>query len=117
MNLTPAQLKQLRTIQGFREKPPTVGWYFRVNWRFYTYVATLCLGAVLLLAWGGASKFSGFFVGFLLAVVTRDFRFFSLFVSSWPLSREITDWRRVDELVASSRETLPNTSLERTREG
>lgn len=117
MNLTPAQLKQLRMIQGFRVKPPTVGWYFRVNWRLYAYIGALCAGAVLLLAWGGMSILSGFFAGFLLALVLRDFRFFSLFVNSWPLSREITDWQRVDELVASAGEARPNTAFERTPEG
>jgi hypothetical protein len=117
MNLTPAQLKQLRMIQGFRLKPPTVGWYFRINWRLYAYIGALCVAAAFLLAWGRMSTFSGFFAGFILAVVLRDFRFFKLFVSSWPLSQEITDWRRVDELVASASEARPNNSLERTREG
>ena len=117
MKLSPAQLKQLRLIQGFRINPPTVAWYFRVNWRVYAYVGVLCVGGAGFLAWGGWPVFSGFFVGFLLAVVIRDFRFFKLFVEAWPLSREITNWTRVEELVASADQAQPNTSLERTHEG
>ena len=117
MQPTPAQLKQLRLLQGFRSKPPTIGWYFRVNWSAYAYIGVLCVGGSIFLAWDGWPAFSGFFAGFLLAAVVRDFRFFKLFVTGWPLSNEITNWTKVEDLIANASAARPNTSLERTREG
>jgi hypothetical protein len=116
MKLTPAQIKQLRMSQGLRVTPPTVGFYFRANWRAYTYLCVLCTGAIVFFVWGGWPIVSGFFAGFLFAAVVRDLKLFAKFVEAWPLSNEITDWRRVEELLAVADETRPNKSLERTRE-
>jgi hypothetical protein len=107
---TAAQIKQLRLLQGFRSKPPTVAWYFRANWWVYACLSVLCVGAAILLAWDGWPVFSGFFAGLLTAAVVRDLRFFRLFVTGWPLSNEITDWAKVEALIANASATQPNTS-------
>jgi hypothetical protein len=117
MKLTPAQIKQLRMIQGFRTTPPSVAWYFQVNWKTYAYLGALCIGSIVFLAWGGWPIASGFFAGFLFAAVVRDFKIFGTFVKAWPLSNEITNWSRVEELLSASEQAPPNNSLERTREG
>ena len=116
MELTPAQIKQLQMSQRLRTSPPTVGWYFRASWRTYAFLAVLCSIGIGFFAWGGWPILCGFFAGVLFTAVARDLKLFAKFVEGWPLSNEITDWRRVEELVASANQPRPNKSLERTRE-
>src|SRR6187549_2821784 len=99
MELTPAQLKQLEMSQRLRTSPPTVGWYFRTSWRTYAFLLLLCSIGIGFFAWGGWPILSGFFAGVLFTAVARDLKLFAKFVEGWPLSNEITDWRRVEELI------------------
>ena len=115
MKLTPAQAKQLRMSQAVRVTPPTVSWYFRANWRTYAYLGVLLAGGIIFFAWYGWPILSGFFAGFLFAAVARDLKLFKRFVDGWPLSNEITDWRRIEELLAVADEAWPSKSMERTR--
>ncbi len=117
MKLTPAQTTQLQMSQRLRTNPPTVGWYFRASWRTYAFLAVLCSGGIGFFAWAGWPILSGFFAGVLFTAVTRDFHLFAKFVDGWPLSNEITDWRRVEELVSNANQPRPDNSLDRTREG
>lgn len=112
MELTPAQAKQLRMTLAFRENPPTVAWYFRMNWKVYTYLGTLCVGAILFFAWNGLPIISGFFGGILFTAITRDLKLFARFVQGWPLSNEIMDWQRVEELLVSADKIHSDTSPE-----
>jgi hypothetical protein len=117
MKLTPAQIKQLQLSQALRTNPPTVGWYFRASWRTYAVLGFACLFGIVFFAWSGWPVLSGFFAGALFAAAARDFKLFAKFVEGWPLSNEITNWNRVEKLLAASGRPRPNTSLERTREG
>ncbi|WP_413863632.1 hypothetical protein [Candidatus Aalborgicola defluviihabitans] len=47
---------------------------------------------------------SAFFAGFLFAAISRDLKLFGQFVRGWPLSNEITNWGRVDELLAQAKQ-------------
>jgi hypothetical protein len=103
MELTPQQIAQLRKTLAFRTNPPTVGWYVRSSWRVYVY-ATAFFGALAAFAlWIDRPIVAGFAGGALFAIYVRDFKYFSRFVEGWPLSNEITNWKRVEELVESGR--------------
>ena len=107
MQLTIRQVRQPRMSRACRDKPPTVLWYVRRSWRAYLLLGCVCGGGIAFFLWGGWPIASGFFAGFLLAAVARDLRWYSQFVQSWPLSNEITNWNRVDELLRSSSESAP----------
>lgn len=78
------------------------------------YLGVACTGAIFLFAWSGWPVISGFFAGILFTAITRDLKLFARFVQGWPLSNEITDWRRVEELLARSDEVPADISPEST---
>jgi hypothetical protein len=99
MNLTAIDRQQLRMVRDFRDAPPTVLHYVKTNWKSTLLIGVLCTVAAVVYYRGGWPVVSGFFVGTLFGVITRDAGWYRKLVRSWPLSREITDWSRVDELI------------------
>lgn len=100
MQLTDAQARQLRAARGFRASPPTLRWYVRSSWRIYLLLTVVSGFGVGFSAWIGHPVASGFFAGLVLATFLRDLGWYSQFVKGWPLSNEITNWDRVDELLS-----------------
>ncbi len=117
MNLTPSQERQLKATLKFRDRPPTVWWFVRASWRVYAYFAIFGAIGIPLSQWAGLPLLSAFIVGVIFSAVVRDLKFFRQFVKGWPLSNEITNWDRVNELLNQAALLRPNNSLERTREG
>jgi len=105
--LTSAQKRQLHTTLKFRTQPPTVWWFFRASWRVYAYLGILGGIGIPALLWAGLPLASAFLAGVLISAVVRDLKFFGRFVAGWPLSNEITDWNRVNELLNSSESAGP----------
>lgn len=104
MKLTPAQARQLEASIRLRTTPPTVWWYFRSSWRTYAYLTALYGIGIAAFIWAGWPLVSAFFAGFLFAAISRDLKLFGQFVRGWPLSNEITNWGRVDELLAQAKQ-------------
>jgi hypothetical protein len=59
-----------------------------------------CLAATLFLA--ELPLLAGFVVGILVGAMLRDYRYVVSAKASWPVVREITDWKRVQELLDMS---------------
>ena len=113
MELTPAQIKQLRTILGYRTSPPTMGRYVRRNWPVFTYVVGVFGGFAALAEFLGYSVLAAAAAGALVATVIRDLKFVRRLVKGWALSSEITDWTRVEALLSEAEGSRPNGSAER----
>jgi hypothetical protein len=102
VQLTDRQAKQLRVAHGFRTSSPTLLWYIKSHWRAYLYL--ICVGALAIgfFAWADWPTASAFSAGLVLATLWRDIRWYNQFVEGWPLTNEITNWDRVDELLAET---------------
>lgn len=107
MHLTAKELAQLRTMIAFRASPPTVGWYVKRAWKAYAWLALVGGASVAFFSWGGWPHVSTFFAGLVSATVIRDLRWFRVLAKNWPVSEAITNWQRVDELLATSSATAP----------
>lgn len=99
MKLSTSQLKQLRALRAQRESSPTILGYLKATWRATALLSTLCISAAAIYYWAGWFLPGGFFVGVLFGVLVRDAGWYRRLVRNWPVSKEITDWSRVDELI------------------
>lgn len=102
VQLTDRQARQLRAASSFRASPPTLLWYLRSSWHIYLFLTVVGGFGFGFSAWIGRPVASGFFAGIVLATFLRDLGWYSRFVKGWPLSNEITNWDRVDELLSSA---------------
>jgi len=107
MRLTQKQIKQLRMSRDLRERNPTLGWYIRGVWRYYLAILVFFLAVICFYTWAGWPLASAFVAGMLTAVLLRDLKWYRQMARGWPLSREITNWERVDELLAESDRPAP----------
>jgi hypothetical protein len=99
MQLTTHQIRQLQLTRRLRDEPPTVsGFFWSGRWR-YVYLVALGAIATAFFVWGGWPIVGGFFAGLVLANFQCDLRWYREFVRTWPMSREITNWQRVDDLL------------------
>ena len=107
MQLTEVQIRKLELSRTIASSTPTVGWLFRQSARTYLLLLAVMipLGAYY---WAvGVPLLSVFFAGLFIGTIARDYKWHRQFVRDWPLSREITDWGRVDDLLAKAREPAP----------
>src|SRR5215207_5946886 len=102
MQLTSRQRRQLQKLHDYRRVPPTVTSLLRDGWRAYLYVTIVGLVGVGFFLWAGWPIASGLFAGMILATVLRDLGWYRRLVHSWPLQLEITDWKRVEQLLERS---------------
>ncbi len=102
MVLNEKSMKQLRRTLEYRECAPTTFRLLRYSIKAYLYLFLIYGAAVWFFYWGGWPIVSGVFVGMFVATVSRDLHWFQQQVRTWPLSSEIIDWKRVEELVAVS---------------
>ena len=110
MQLTDKQAKRLRVARRFRASPPKLFWYVKSYWRSYLFLSALGAFAIGIFAWAGWPIVAGFFAGLVLGTFVRDFRWYKQFVEGWPLTNEITNWDRVDELLGDTSQTKALTS-------
>jgi hypothetical protein len=62
------------------------------------------MGGVAALWWWGGWQLGGMLIaGILLGCIWRDIVWFSLTVKNWPLSKEVTNWQRVEELITENK--------------
>jgi hypothetical protein len=99
MQLSYQQRRQLQKLRDYRRSPPTIPGLLRDGWRAYLYVTTVGLIGIVFFLWGGWPFASGFFAGMVLATIARDVGWYRRMVQSWLLQAEVTDWRRVEELL------------------
>lgn len=105
MKLTKEQLNQLRATRQLRERSPTLPGLYSRSWKTYVLnilISGVGIGFFLLGGWPSASMLIG---GMLLGILVRDHRWYNLLIRSWPLTREITNWDLVDELLKEIEES------------
>jgi hypothetical protein len=103
MRVSAEQLRYLRRIRELKDRPPTVAGYFRSAWKIYLFLVLVGGVGIGFFVWAGWPGASGLFAGLVSATILRDFRWYRHIVQSWHLTIEITDWKRVDELLDSAR--------------
>ena len=99
MKLTPKQQRQLEILRRFKDDPPTIGKYFRINWKIYLAFFVVGFIGVGYGCWIGWHWFSALVFGMVVAATLRDLGWYRQIVRNWPLTDEVTNWNRVDELL------------------
>ena len=107
MQLTEIQIRKLELSRSFGSQGPTIGWLLRQSMRSYLLLLAIMIPLGAYYWQAGTPALSAFFAGLFIATVARDYRWHKQFVRDWPLSREITDWDLVDELLANARRPAP----------
>ena len=117
MQLSDYQVRALQRSLQQRESGPSITRSFRAAWKTYLMQMVFLGGLAAFWWWGGWRAGSMLVLGILLGCIFRDAVWYSLTKKMWPLSREITDWRRVEELLAQNtpRGPEPNKTMEPTR--
>jgi len=96
MKLTKLDLARLRTFQRARHRAPTA---FSLLWRIKPLVLMLgILGAVVFLI-PVPSPYKCFVLGFMAGGLFCIFVVAFKFPRTWPLTREILKWDRIEELL------------------
>ena len=99
--MNPIQRRNLQLYQHFRKQPMTILRLFWANRRIYLFLLII-FGAFAALVYFAFDFYGAAIVGVALVVLMlRDFAFYRISVAIWPLLREILDWNKIDELLAS----------------
>jgi glutaredoxin len=102
MKLDPVQLASLKRLRKYRDAPPTVR--ERVGMALMISLVLLIpfalVGAVFL--WLGARSTLFLLAGLFLGAAAREIGAQRTFVRWWPYHRAVTDWNKVDELLAEA---------------
>ena len=102
MNLTKRQLLQLKRGREMKDNPPTMFSYLKTGKWKYLYMFLL-FGCISIYAWFQKEYIVlAFVIGYSLGVFYRDFQWAVVFRRFWPISLEITNWDRVDELISEN---------------
>lgn len=103
VKLSAYQIRALKRSLAQREVGPSVARSLAASWR--TYLIQVCLlGGLSAFWWRGGWRLGSMLVcGVLVGCIFRDLVWFRLTVRNWPLSKEVTDWRRMEELLAENR--------------
>ena len=104
MKLNAYQLRSLRLAQEWRRTGFSIGTTLRASYKAYLYLfgmAALANGACW---WAGMPEAAWLLDGIVLGAVLRDIRMLRIQARLWPVNVEITDWKRVEALIAANSE-------------
>src|SRR5690349_18288281 len=107
MKLNPVQVATLMRLLAYRAKAPSVGQRLRLSasaMLLLLPIAVVLGYLVVRLDVPGGILLP---VGLLFGAVLWDMLQQKRFVEWWPLNREITDWNKVESLLADARDTAP----------
>ena len=105
MKLTKRQLIQLKRGKEYRSNPPTVfAMFAKSKWK-YLYMFLLYVGVSGYFWFNQEYVLSALFGGMLFGILYRDLKWSLVLTRFWPVSAEITNWDRVDELISEHEET------------
>jgi hypothetical protein len=99
MKLTRKQLMLLKHSRANKGNMPSLPQLMRNAWKRYLVIFIVSIGGAIFFWWGGWPLASLFFIGFLAGILFTEYRWIKSFKVFWPVSREITDWKRVDQLI------------------
>lgn len=117
MELSDSQVKALRQALWQRHAGPSITRSFFAGLKAHVVQAFLVSGVAAYFWWDGWIAGSMLVLGVLFGAILRDLEWHSMTKKMWPLNREITDWRRVEELLAQNtpRGPEPNKTMEPMR--
>jgi hypothetical protein len=107
MQLTKKQLAKLRRSISLLASEPTASWYFKQFWGSYLRLFVVAVSFIAYYWWQGLPLASTFIAGMLFASVLIGFLQQRQFLRDWALSKEITDWQRINELIEASQSPAP----------
>ena len=99
MRLTKLQRRAVLRAKELSDKPFPVGGSMLRYWKSYLLVCALA-GGYAWWTWSidfRAASFGG--LGFLLGFLVRDIAWLRLTARMWPVTVEVTNWSKVDELL------------------
>lgn len=108
MQLTKQQVARLKQIQIYRQATPTFLGVLRRSrgWAWAVLALALVFG-LFAIAPNASPRYGWFLLGFIVGSLYVSFATVIRALKLWPLSREITNWNRVDELLREN-ETTPS---------
>jgi len=104
MKLTPFQVRSLRLAQQARHAGFSVRALLLASRKAYAIMFGVNLSAIALGWWAGVPEAAWVLIGMTLGAVLRDVRMLRMQARLWPLNAEITDWKRVAELIGENSE-------------
>jgi hypothetical protein len=107
MQLTKKQLAKLRRSVSLLTGEPTASWYFKQFWRSYLFLFVVSVSFIVYYWWQGWPLASTFIGGMLFAYFLIGFLQQRQFLKDWALSKEITDWQRIKELIEAGQSPAP----------
>lgn len=103
--LTPNQRSTLQVLLKFRDDPPTTTSMVVANWKRYLFLMVIftfagtCAGAGALLGLSYAIPAGCVFGGILFGLLLSDYRAMANAERMWSVTREVIDWRKVQQLL------------------
>ena len=104
MELTPIQYKALKMYVRYHTASFTVGQVLRSSWRPWLILAAmagfcyLCISPVPMACLG---------MGICLGAFFRDIGHYQVAYRIWPVTEEVIDWKRVDEILQAHEKNVP----------
>jgi hypothetical protein len=99
MKLTAIQLSSLKLLLQHRSKPLTSMDIMKASWRKYMLSLAVFIVAISACVLSGSMVFGVLLGGYLVGMVTRDFQWIRNQIEVLPLTSEITNWERVEQLI------------------
>jgi hypothetical protein len=99
MKVTEIQLASLKLLRQHRSKPLMAMDLFKESWRKYVLGLALLIVAIAVCVLGGSTLIAVFLGGYLVGIVTRDVQWMRNEMQVLPLTSEITNWERVEQLI------------------
>ena len=99
MKLTANQLSSLKLLLQHRSRPLTLMDIMKGSWRKYILAVAFFIVAIAACLISGSVVFGVLLGGYLTGMVTRDFQWMRNQMEVLPLTSEITNWERVEQLI------------------
>lgn len=104
MKLTSFQMRSLLMAQQARHAGFSVRAILLASCKPYAIMFGVNLSAIALGWWAGVPEAAWVLIGMTLGAVLRDVRLLRMQARLWPMNADITDWKRVAELIAENSE-------------
>ena len=94
-----AQRRQLQAYMHFRDKRMSVLALIRFNWRIFSILAVAGAGSVESMLYFHAIFHAWVLAAAYGAIILRDIGQFVRWTRTWPMTRELLDWSKVEQLA------------------
>ena len=102
MKINKVQLKRLKASRELHGKDASAFMMLVKNWKYYLFLGALFSVLSYLFFIDGSIGYILFLGGAFLGAVLRDIVWFRLTEQYWPISDAVTDWEKVDEIIAEN---------------